>query len=153
MLKRKSMWSSNRPIIGLTTLAAILLAASGPAPIAQAGELPVSEKQAKVCAKADERYKKLYPEAKDEGVVIVKLYKYTFCPCNVTVKPGTTVRWVNVDRRTSHSVWLKEAGEKESERFFPEEQWEFPFTTPGKYPYLCGPHWEQDDMTGYVEVK
>ena len=150
MLKRKSTWSNNKTKFGATILAAVIAAAGMPV---LAGELPVSEKQAKICAKADKRYAKLYPDAKDDGVVVVKLYKYTFCPRNVTVKPGTTVRWVNVDRRTSHSVWLKEAGEKESERFFPEEQWEFPFTTPGKYPYLCGPHWEQDDMTGFVEVK
>ena len=88
----------------------------------------------------------------DDGVVVVKLYKYTFCPLNVTVKPGTTVRWVNVDKRTSHSVWLKQAGVAESERFFPEEQWEFPFITPGEYPYLCGPHWDQEDMRGFVRV-
>ncbi|MBT3702515.1 MAG: copper-binding protein, partial [Alphaproteobacteria bacterium] len=51
-----------------------------------------------------------------------------------------------------HSVWLKQAGEAESERFFPEEQWEFPFITPGEYPYLCGPHWDQEDMRGFVRV-
>ncbi len=108
--------------------------------------------RAKVCAKADKRYADLYPDAKDDGAVIVKLYKYHFCPGDLTVKVGTTVRWVNVDKRTSHSVWLKEAGKEESERFFPEEQWEFPFQAAGKYPYLCGPHWEKEGMIGSVTV-
>ena len=116
------------------------------------GEVEVTSKLETICNKAEARYKELYPEAKDDGVVVVKLYKYTFCPPNVTVKTGTTVRWVNVDKRTSHSVWLKEAGEPESDRFFPEELWEFPFQSPGEYPYLCGPHWEQENMKGFVKV-
>jgi plastocyanin len=145
------MWSNNKSTLSGILLAAIFMVAGTPAKVG-AGELPVSEKQAKICAKADARYQELFPDAKDEDVVVVKLYKYTFCPRNVSVKPGTTVRWVNVDKRTSHSVWLKDAGQEESERFFPDEQWEFPFITPGKYPYLCGPHWDQEEMTGYVEV-
>jgi plastocyanin len=147
------MWSGNKRGTRALLSAAIMMAAGvlacGPV---LAEKLAVSAEQEKICAKADARYQKLYGHTNDSNVVIVKLYKYTFCPRNVTVKPGTTVRWINVDKRTSHSVWLKEAGKAESERFFPEEQWEFPFVTPGKYPYLCGPHWEQEGMTGYVEV-
>lgn len=115
-------------------------------------EIEITEDRAKACAKADKRYQELYPDAKDDGAVIVKLYKYNFCPANVTVKVGDTVRWINVDKRTSHSVWLKDAGNEESERFFPEEQWEFTFMATGDYPYLCGPHWEKEDMIGYVKV-
>ncbi len=145
------MSPSSKLVIAAGVFAAVILAAS--ALLAQtAGMLEVTPKQEKICAKAEARYQELYPGAKDDGVVVVKLYKYTFCPRNVTVKPGTTVRWVNVDKRTSHSVWLKEAGQAESERFFPEEQWEFPFISPGDYPYLCGPHWDQEGMTGYVRV-
>ena len=131
--------------------AALLMAFCAPG-LASAGKLEVTEQQQKICAKAEARYKTLYPDAEKNGVVVVKLYKYTFCPRNVTVKVGTTVRWVNVDKRTSHSVWLKAAEREESERFFPEEQWEFPFLAAGKYPYLCGPHWEQEDMRGFVKV-
>lgn len=112
------------------------------------------EKWAKTCAKAEERYQKLFgkPSA-EEDVVVVKMYKYTFCPPHIEVKQGTTVRWVNVDRRTSHSVWLKEAGKPESDRLFSEEKVEMTFDfPPGEYPYLCGPHWESDDMKGRVTV-
>ncbi len=107
-----------------------------------------------VCAKADKRYEEVKGELpSDDGVTVVKLYKYTFCPKNLTVKAGTTVRFVNVDKRTSHSVWLKEDGQEESERFFPVEYWEFPFVVKGEFPYLCGPHWEKNDMVGSVTVE
>lgn len=113
----------------------------------------ITEEIGGICAEADERYKKVMGDTKGKpGVVTVKLYKYTFCPPNIEVKKGTTVRWVNVDRRTSHSVWLKQAGEAESERFFPEELWSYTFNEPGKFPYLCGPHWKQEKMHGHVTV-
>ena len=106
-----------------------------------------------ICAEAEERYKELYgEEAGKEDAVIVKMYKYTFCPPKLTIKAGTKVRWVNVDKRTSHSVWLKEAGVEESERFFPEETWEHEFTKAGEYPYLCGPHGDSEGMTGTLTV-
>jgi len=112
--------------------------------------------KAAICAKAEQRYEKIYgkPSA-DEDVTIVKMYKFTFCPIKVTVKQGTTVRWVNVDKRTSHSVWFKDAGKEESDRIFPdlEEKVEMKFDLPpGDYPYLCGPHWESDGMIGTVTV-
>ncbi len=145
------MWIHSGISAAAMTLAAFVIAMGTSRP-GLAGELEVTAEQKKICAKAEQRYKKLYPDAKDDGAVVVKLYKYTFCPRNVTVKAGTTVRWVIVDKRTNHSVWLKDAGKAESERFFPDEQWEFPFLSPGEYPYLCGPHWEQENMRGYVKV-
>ena len=140
------MLSGNSWVSAVTFVAAFFVAM----PVTGA-EIEVTAKQERICKKAEARYKDLYPQAKDDAVVVVKLYKYTFCPPNVTVKVGTTVRWVNVDKRTSHSVWLKEAGEPESDRFFPEEMWEFPFQSPGEYPYLCGPHWEQEKMRGLFD--
>ena len=137
------------------TLAAGVFAAS---PALAGGEIAVTEQHKKTCTKAEARYKDLYPDAKPygkdngDGTVTVLLYKYTFCPVNVTVKKGTTVRWVNVDKRTSHSVWMKAAGQEESERFFPEEEWSFPFQATGDYPYLCGPHWDAEKMIGFVRV-
>jgi len=132
----------------LLACAAALFGVSAPAVSASDAEW------VKTCAKAEERYQKLFgkPSA-EEDVVIVKMYKYTFCPPHIEVKQGTTVRWVNVDRRTSHSVWLKEAGKDESDRLFSEEKVEMTFDfPPGEYPYLCGPHWESDDMKGRVTV-
>ena len=112
------------------------------------------EQRAKICAKAEKRYQKLFGKpSTSEAVTVVMMHKYTFCPIHVTVKQGTTVRFINVDKRTSHSVWFKQAGKPESERLFGEEKVEITFDMPvGDYPYLCGPHWKEDGMIGTVTV-
>lgn len=71
-----------------------------------------------------------------------------FVPETLTVKAGTTVKWVNRERRNNHSV-LFPAEALESERFFPGESWSRRFDRPGSYPYTCGPH---PEMKGLVEV-
>lgn len=131
----------------------LMVAATGTAAVTPA-EAITEEERNKICTRAEKRYQKVFgkPSA-DEDVTIVKMYKYTFCPHQLTVKKGTTVRWVNVDRRTSHSVWFKLAGKPESERLFSEEKVEMTFDMPaGEYPYLCGPHYKQEGMTGTVTV-
>ncbi len=107
-----------------------------------------------ICAEAEERYVDLFGQAsaEAEGVTVVKMYKYNFCPAAITVPAGTTVRWVNVDKRTSHSVLSPQAEMPESDRAFPEESVEFTFLTPGDQEYLCGPHWETQEMIGMVTV-
>lgn len=107
---------------------------------------------AALCAEAEERYVEIFgaPSTDAEGVVVVKMYKYNFCPAAITVPVGTTVRWANVDKRTSHSV--KVPNEPESDRAFPEEVIEFTFLTEGDQDYLCGPHWETQKMIGMVTV-
>lgn len=147
------MWSkSNRILIGGLATAAFCVAIAGGS-VAGGGEIEETPEIEAICQKAEKRYADIAGDLPSEdGVVVVKMHKYTFCPPNLTVPKGTTVRWVNVDKRTSHSVWLKDAGVAESERFFPEEIWEHTFTEDGDYPYLCGPHWEDDDMRGFVKV-
>lgn len=114
----------------------------------------LAEELSPECAEAEERYVKLFgqPSSDADGVTVVTMYKYKFCPENLTVPVGTTVRWVNVDKRTSHSVHLKEAGEPESDRLFPEEVFEFTFLSAGDQNYLCGPHWDTQKMIGMVTV-
>ncbi len=133
------------------TAALIALGLTTGTPVAGA---VTDEERKKTCDKAEKRYQKLFgkPSA-EEDVTIVKMYKYTFCPASVEVKQGATVRWVNVDRRTTHSTWFKEAGKPESDRLFSEEKVEMTFDLPaGVYPYLCGPHWKEDGMIGQVTV-
>ncbi|WP_246162356.1 plastocyanin/azurin family copper-binding protein [Roseovarius faecimaris] len=111
------------------------------------------DEQAALCAEAEERYVELFgePSADAEGVRVVIMYEYSFCPREITVKVGETVRWVNVDKRTSHSVIVK--GQPESDRAFPEEFVEFTFLTAAPAEeYLCGPHWERRGMIGMVTV-
>lgn len=81
--------------------------------------------------------------------VVVTIDGYKFLPPKITVKVGTTVRWLNAEKRTSHSVWFKDEGLEESPRFFPDEFWERTFDRPGIYPYTCGPH---PEMNAVVEV-
>ena len=143
--------TNNKTFTVLTTTCLIGFIAGSSAAYAQAD-------RAAICAKAEQRYEKIYgkPSSKEKGVVIVKMYNYTFCPPRITVKQGTTVRWVNVDKRTSHSVWFREKGDEETSRVFPDvgDKVEMKFDLPpGDYPYLCGPHWESDGMKGTVTVK
>ena len=86
------------------------------------------------------------PAAETVEVVIDQM---KFLPAQLKVKAGTTVRWVNKERRTNHSVWFQKEGLPESERFFPGESWSRTFAKPGVYPYICGPH---PEMTGVIEV-
>ncbi len=120
----------------------------------------MTEEKKQICQKAEQRYQKIYGHPSSdllkEGIHVVKMYKYTFCPPQLTVRQGESVRWVNVDKRTSHSVWFRDEGKPESDRIFPdpEEKVEMKFDLPpGEYPYLCGPHWQSDGMIGKVIVK
>ena len=107
----------------------------------------------KICAEAEARYQELYGDMEvPAGTVVIKMYKYTFCPPDVAVKPGTTLRWINVDKRTSHSVWFKEQGKEESDRLFPDEFVEMTLDEAGSFNYICGPHGEQEGMRGLVTV-
>lgn len=110
--------------------------------------------RAKICEEAEKRYQELFGKpSKDEPVTIVKMYKYTFCPIELKVKQGTTVRWVNVDKRTSHSVWFKDQGKEESDRLFSEENVEIKMDfPPGELDYLCGPHFEKEGMTARITI-
>lgn len=88
--------------------------------------------------------------AESSGVVVeVQMLNEKFVPDVLRVKPGTTVRWVNAEKRTSHSVHFVAEGLAESERMFPGESWQRRFDRPGRYPYVCGPH---PAMKGIVEV-
>ncbi|WP_371225051.1 cupredoxin domain-containing protein [Roseovarius sp. 2305UL8-3] len=134
-------------------LSAFVISTLAAAPALAGGE--DDAERAAICAEAEERYVEMVgaPSADAEDVTVVTMYKYNFCPAQITVPVGTTVRWVNVDKRTSHSVLSPDAGMPESDRAFPEESIEFTFMVPGDQNYLCGPHWEVHDMIGMVTVE
>ena len=136
-------------LVALAPVSAVFLAMAFPAALG-ADE----SKTSAICLEAEERYVELFanPSAEEPGVTIVTMYKYNFCPAAITVKPGTIVRWVNVDKRTSHSVLVPKLGLPESDRAFPEEIIEMTFPTVGEHKYLCGPHWETHDMIAVVTV-
>ena len=87
--------------------------------------------------------------AANAETVIVQVEQMLYKPATVRIKPGDTVRWVNAEKRTSHSVLFPAESHSESERFFPGEHWERKFMKAGTYPYICGPH---PEMKGVVIV-
>jgi len=122
---------------------------------ALAGPAAAEEKDnTALCAEAAARYQEMTGHAPgDADVPVVLTYKYVFCPQKLEVPAGTTIRWVNVEKRTNHSVWFKQAGRDETDRFFPEESVEQTLDlAPGDHTYLCGPHWEDHGMTGMVTI-
>lgn len=91
--------------------------------------------------------------ANAQQTVDVTIVGYKFEPARVSIKPGDTVRWINREKRTSHSVLFVGSspafGGTESPRLFPDESWHLRFEKPGHYDYYCGPH---NEMRGTVEV-
>jgi plastocyanin len=79
----------------------------------------------------------------------VGIQDYRFEPAELRIEVGTTVKWVNLEKRTSHSVLFTGKDSVESERMFPGEFWERRFDKPGIYLYTCGPH---PEMQGRIEV-
>lgn len=68
----------------------------------------------------------------------------------LTIKAGTTVKWVNMEKRQYHSVWFEAEGFEEPDYIFPGESWERTFDKPGTYPYRCEPH---EEMFGTIVVE
>lgn len=81
---------------------------------------------------------------------LVEIRDSMFKPEVLRIKAGDTVRWVNQEKRTTHSVLFKEPVSFESERFFPGESWTHRFEKSGRVVYSCGPH---PEMKGVVEVE
>jgi plastocyanin len=88
--------------------------------------------------------------ATSQDVVVVVIRDYKFVPAQLSIKPGTTVRWVNEEKRTTHTVKFAGPAGLESERLFPGDHFEHRFDQPGFVSYLCGPH---PEMTGSIEVR
>lgn len=84
-----------------------------------------------------------------ENIVDVSIENYKFLPSEVKIKAGDSVRWINHEKRTSHSIVLPAQGGLESDRIFPDESWQRRFDKPGRYVYHCGPH---PEMEGAVLV-
>lgn len=84
------------------------------------------------------------------SVVVVSIRDYKFQPAQLTIKAGTTVRWVNEEKRTTHTVRFAGPAGQESERLFPGDQFEHRFDRPGFVSYLCGPH---PEMQGSIDVQ
>jgi plastocyanin len=80
--------------------------------------------------------------------VIVSMDHSTFIPSEITVAPGTTVTWVNVETMPHTVVDLNKAFR--SKTLVKDGTFSFTFTTAGDYNYLCSIH---PNMKGKVIVK
>ncbi len=93
-------------------------------------------------------YRAATPSASIAQVAIVN---YSFSPSTLTVKTGTTVRWVNMDS-VQHTVSFGTHGNEtgvESSLLGHMGSFSYTFTKPGTYEYHCDPH---PYMTGSVVV-
>lgn len=86
-------------------------------------------------------------------LVIVELVApYAFSPAEVTIRPRTTIRWVNRSdiyhtiTPDGHSEW------SEVEMFTEGEEFEHTFNDEGVFPYVCVPH-VSAGMTGTITVE
>jgi plastocyanin len=84
-----------------------------------------------------------------QSVAEVRIESYRYDPAEVSIKAGDSVRWLNGEKRTSHSILFPAEGGRESDRIFPGESWERRFDRAGRYEYRCGPH---PEMKGVVVV-
>ncbi|PHQ81010.1 MAG: plastocyanin [Coxiella sp. (in: Bacteria)] len=92
----------------------------------------------------------VYAESASKEKVTIEIKKFAFIPAVLTVSIGTTVRWINAEKRQYHSVWFESLDKEETDYFFPEETYERTFNKVGTYHYRCGPH---ERMKGTVIVE
>jgi plastocyanin len=78
----------------------------------------------------------------------VKIDNFTFVPQRVTIKPGTTVTWVNEDD-IPHAI-AATGKEFRSKVLDTNDKYSFTFTTAGTFEYFCSLH---PHMTGTIVVE
>ena len=88
----------------------------------------------------------------DSGVVeVAAMGDLTFSPADVTIEPGTTVRWVN-NSDLFHTVTPDGHSEWSHQDLASGATFEHTFETEGTFPYYCEPHLSQG-MTGTITVE
>lgn len=94
-------------------------------------------------------------ESDGSGSDIVEIQltsQFTFSPDNVSIEPGTTVRWVN-GADIFHTITPDEHDEwSRVEMNDADETFEHTFNTEGEFPYYCEPHLSAG-MTGTIVVE
>lgn len=88
-------------------------------------------------------------DAAPARLVVVEIRDYKYLPGQLRIAAGTTVRWINAEKRTTHTVRFAGPDGLESERLLPGESFERRFDKPGAYAYTCGPH---PEMIGHIDV-
>ena len=78
----------------------------------------------------------------------VKIDNFTFVPQTLTIKPGTTVTWINEDD-IPHTV-ASTGKEFRSKALDTDDKFSFTFTTAGTFEYFCSLH---PHMRGTIVVE
>lgn len=79
---------------------------------------------------------------------VIEIDRFQFSPREITIDAGTKIEWINHDQ-TVHNIVSQGAGFA-SPGMDTLDHFEFTFTKPGDYPYLCALH---PHMTGVVHVR
>ena len=88
--------------------------------------------------------------AASPGTVDVEIAKFAFVPKEITVAPGTRVRWTNHDE-TPHTVTHQAVTKVFSSPGMDiDDRFEFVFTSEGDFAYICTVH---PYMNGVVHVR
>jgi plastocyanin len=80
--------------------------------------------------------------------VTIEIKDFAFVPASLTVHPGTTVIWKNLDDEP-HTV-VSDAGQFRSGALDTTESYSYTFTSAGSYRFVCSLH---SHMTGVVKVE
>jgi plastocyanin len=89
------------------------------------------------------------PAARAEPAVAeVKIDNFTFAPQRITIKPGTTVTWINEDD-IPHTI-AATGKEFRSKVLDTNDKYSFTFTAAGTFEYFCSLH---PHMTGTIVVE
>ncbi len=93
----------------------------------------------------------LAPTAGAQGkTATVTIKGFAFKPPHLTVTPGTTVTWVNMDRAPHTATATRPARAFASGKLKQGQSYSFKFKRPGTYKYYCKIH---PDMKGTVTVR
>lgn len=104
------------------------------------------------CTRRARRSRSPRPGPGPDLVIVELVAPYAFSPAEVTIPPGTTIRWVNRSdifhtiTPDGHSEW------SEVEMFTAGEEFEHTFNDEGVFPYVCAPH-VSAGMTGTITVE
>lgn len=89
------------------------------------------------------------PLAAQEIGATVEMRDFAFTPRDVTISPGTAVRWINLDD-SPHSVAMESGKPGSSQVIEQSQSYSFVFREPGTFTYRCGIH---PTMLGEITVQ
>ena len=106
----------------------------------------------KDCAEAQKMYEASpvkIPMGENDAIVLK--HNHSFCPAHITVKKGTTIHFVSVDK-DPHLVAFKTTDMRSATHTNTHEIWSAKMTEVGDFPYHCEEHAETKGMHGKVTV-